>query len=549
MIDKFRCQHKNTIWKFLAGMAKNKHTYSAHVDNIAPKLQGLPTYIYANSRNIVVLCMDHFQGHDELADEESFGDGDPLYFTGSSHRTSPVWRLSESIKLLQQRLRQQECPMPQMWGVLLTSSNILNADDMEEIWEDMQVKVIDQLCNLPLYKLPVNFNPQLPGKALVDALFNATEAKQQVAKNESDDIDPQFEHILQEFIEREYEQLHPDEEKAYSNWGKEDDEEDNEKDESNKEEEDDGPDDLDLPSGEIEQNDHTTVKAEILHPIAHPRDELNKLVGCRDIKERIDELLSLTRYNQLMHQLSPESKQHEVSLHSVFFGRPGTGKTTVCKIYGSLLREAGALSKGHVVVANRSTFIGSLWGDEERSVNQVVQMAKGGVLMIDEAYLLGNSKNENDPGKLVIQLLMDILSDEKHRDIAVVLCGYKEPMMRLLELNPGLHSRFPNRFEFCDFTVDELLEITLRRINEYGYHFTRSAWEKYKQVLTEAYQVRDPDTWGNARFIANQLERIYIQHATRCVRHQPMDRQHMLMLTPSDILPIETPRQKPRIGF
>ncbi|MDE5571520.1 MAG: AAA family ATPase, partial [Prevotella sp.] len=221
----------------------------------------------------------------------------------------------------------------------------------------------------------------------------------------------------------------------------------------------------------------------------------------------------------------------------------------VCKIYGSLLHEAGALSKGHVVVCDRGTFIGTLWGDEERSVRQVVEAAQGGVLMIDEAYLL-NSKSENDPGKLVIQLLMNILSDERQRDIAVVLCGYKEPMTKLLELNPGLHSRFPNRFEFADFTLDELLNITLLRIKEYGYQFTRSAWEKYKQMLKEAYTLRNPQTWGNARFIANQLERIYIQHALRCVKHSDaMDQRHLLLLTPADIQPIEVPVQRPRMGF
>ncbi len=225
-------------------------------------------------------------------------------------------------------------------------------------------------------------------------------------------------------------------------------------------------DDISIPDGEIEQNQNISVKVEILRPIANPREELNKLVGCSDIKRRMDELVALTSYNKMMHELFPNGKQHEVSLHSVFLGRPGTGKTTVCKIFGSLLRQAGALSKGHVVVCDRGTFIGTLWGDEERSMKQVLEMAKGGVLMIDEAYLL-NGKHDNDPGKLVIQLMMNILADETQRDIAIVLCGYKEPMMKLLDTNPGLQSRFPNKFEFTDFTVDELLEITRRRIKDY----------------------------------------------------------------------------------
>ena len=290
------------------------------------------------------------------------------------------------------------------------------------------------------------------------------------------------------------------------------------------------------------------MKVEILKPIDNPREELDKLVGCRDIKKRMEELTLLSRYNLMMKCVNPHGKRHHLALHSIFLGKPGTGKTTVCKILGSMLKEAGALSKGHVVVCGRSVFLGCNWGDEERVVRQVVEKAQGGVLMIDEAYLL-NSNHKDDPGKLVIPQLMNILADEDKRDIAIVLCGYKEEMERLLELNPGLNSRFPNRFEFPDFTVDELLEISRRRVHEYNYEFTRTAWTKYRTLIEEVYRVRDPKTWGNARFIANQLERIYIQHAKRCVTRQVSDMQHLLQITPADILPIEVPRSKPHIGF
>lgn len=300
-------------------------------------------------------------------------------------------------------------------------------------------------------------------------------------------------------------------------------------------------DDVIYPSGD-------GVNAEILRPVSNPREELNRLVGCADIKQRMDEIFALTTYNRMMHELFPDSKQHEVSLHSVFLGSPGTGKTTVCKIFGSLLLQAGALSKGHVVVCDRGTFVGTLWGDEEKAVKLVLEMARGGVLMIDEAYLL-NGKNDHDPGKLVIQLLMNVLADEKQRDIAVVLCGYKEPMMKLLESNPGLCSRFPNVFEFKDFNVDELLEITRRRVNDFKYKFTPKAWEKYSAMLTQAYEMRNPETWGNARFVANQMERIYIQHATRCIRQRPKNKRDLLKLTSEDILPMELPRRKSKIGF
>ncbi len=308
----------------------------------------------------------------------------------------------------------------------------------------------------------------------------------------------------------------------------------------------------DFPEGSVEFNEKNTVKVEILRPLKKPREKLDQLVGCKNIKQQISDLLLFTTYNRYMAMCNPGWKEHNVSLHAIFFGKPGTGKTTVCKIYGSLLREVGVLSKGHVVVCNRSTFLGTNWGDEEKAVRQVLEMAEGGVLMIDEAYLL-NSPHPNDPGKLVIQLLMEILANEYHRDIAIVLCGYKEPMQQLLDLNAGLASRFPNRFEFADFTVDELMEITLRRMNEYKYHFTRAAKAKYKALLTEAYAGRDTNTWGNARFVANLLEHIYLEHAKRCVFYAFSEDaptvKKCFTITPADVQPIDVPKPKPRVGF
>lgn len=107
-----------------------------------------------------------------------------------------------------------------------------------------------------------------------------------------------------------------------------------------------------LPGDVIEQNQNVRVKVEILRPIDNPQEELQKLVGCGNIKKRMDELMALTAYNRMLHEQFPELKQHQVSLHSLFLGNPGTGKTTVCKIFGALLHEAGALSKGHVVICH-----------------------------------------------------------------------------------------------------------------------------------------------------------------------------------------------------
>ena len=562
LIYDFKKQNKKTIWKHLSAMAENYVVYSEHIKGIAPHLENNDIYAYTLSNDLVLVCVDLNVKEDELADEERFYDEPPLYFSQTSHRVSPVWKLSQAMKQISEKLVSIDHDYWNVWGVLLSGSRFLNAEDMQGVWEAMHITVIDQLTTIRRHKIEVNNDLGIPSgiefrECLKDLLTQKPQQSDETNEsNESHDdgaFDEDFQALLDDFIKRMDSEIVDTDEKAdeeETTEAHDDDELDNDW-----SLDDDGPFDtddplanIDLPTGNIEQNGNISVRVKILPPMANPREELDKLVGCKDIKKRIDELLALTTYNKMLRESFPGAKQHEVSLHSIFFGRPGTGKTTVCKIFGSLLREAGALSKGHVVVADRGTFIGTLWGDEERSVRQVLEKAQGGVLMIDEAYLL-NGKHDNDPGRLVIQLLMELLADETQRDIAVVLCGYKEPMQKLLDMNPGLHSRFPNRFEFTDFTVDELLEITKRRLSEYEYQFTQPAWQKFKEVINSAYQVRDPQSWGNARFVANQLERIYIQHAQRCVKEPPKDKAQIRVLIPDDITPIEVPRPKPRIGF
>ena len=564
LIDDFKNQTKTTVWKLLDAMAANYAVYSTHLNGYSPFLTDYNVYLYCNDTNMVIVCLDCCGHDEEHVYEESETLSSLILSDGYEPRTSTVWKLAEAVRLAKIHLQLSK-PDMKVYGVLLTEAEILNSYGLDDMWDAHNVMVIDDLTRLKYRKIRVNEDDDLPcmtyARTVIDAsldtptvegtITNTSEPTTNVPKNEVDmDDDDDFARLLDKFLNEGMEIV---DEKApfddtYDDQQEDEDDIDIDDFPEDSVHTDDETSDISFPDGEIEQNQNISVKVEVLRPIANPREELNKLVGCSDIKRRMDELVALTSYNKMMHELFPNGKQHEVSLHSVFLGRPGTGKTTVCKIFGSLLRQAGALSKGHIVVCDRGTFIGTLWGDEERSMKQVLEMAKGGVLMIDEAYLL-NGKHENDPGKLVIQLMMNILADETQRDIAIVLCGYKEPMMKMLDTNPGLQSRFPNKFEFTDFTVDELLEITRRRIKDYDYQFAAQAWEKYHGMLTQAYKVRDPETWGNARFISNQLERIYIQHAARCVKQCPKDKDELLLLTPEDIVPIEIPRPKTKIGF
>ena len=565
LIEDFKNQTKTTVWKHLDAMAANYAVYSTHLNGYSPFLTDYTIYMYCNNTNMVIVCLDCCGHDEEHIYEESDSLSSLILSDGHEPRTSTVWKLAEAVRLTKIHLQLSK-PDMKVYGVLLTEAEILNSYGLDDMWDAHNVMVIDDLKRLKYRKIRVNEDEYLPCKTyartVIDAsldaptieraIVNTFASTSELPKNEVDiDDDDEFARLLDKFLNEGMEIVDKKAPFDDTDEGQQEDEDDIDLDgfpEDSDHTDDEIVADVTFPAGEIEQNNNISVKVEILRSIANPREELNKLVGCSDIKRRMDELVALTSYNKMMRELFPNGKQHEVSLHSIFLGRPGTGKTTVCKIFGSLLRQAGALSKGHVVVCDRGTFIGTLWGDEERSMKQVLDMAKGGVLMIDEAYLL-NGKHDNDPGKLVIQLMMNILADETQRDISIVLCGYKEPMMKMLDTNPGLQSRFPNKFEFTDFTIDELLEITRRRIKDYDYQFTTQAWEKYRGMLSQAYQVRDPETWGNARFISNQLERIYIQHAARCVKRCPKDKSELLLLTPEDIVPIEIPRPKTKIGF
>ena len=544
LIEGIKKQTRNTVWKHLDALAADSAVYSTHLKGLSPFLTDYDVYMYCNDTSVVIVCLDCCGHGVKSIYDESKDLSAVILSDDQAPRLSVVWQVAKAVDLVK-NVFEKFIPDFDVYGLLLTEANIFNVYPLEQMWDVHHVRVIDDFRRLRGHKIKVNDNDSLRCKSYVGVISNlslddatvdiATTSMSSVGEVVDDDIDDLFR------TPDEINGLLSDSNSESDCCCDNDDEEEN-KDIKNV------FDDFLFPEGTISQNPTMNVKVNILQPIDNPREELDNLVGCGDIKRRMDELVALTNYNKMMCELFPNGKRHDVSLHSVFLGRPGTGKTTVCKIYGSLLHQAGALSKGHVVVCDRGTFIGTLWGDEERSVRQVLEVARGGVLMIDEAYLL-NGKHEHDPGKLVLPLLMNILADETQRDIAVVLCGYKEPMMKMLDSNPGLQSRFPNMFEFQDFSVSELLEITRRRIKDYEYQFTTEAWEKFCGIISGAYSERDPDTWGNARFIANQLERIYIRHAERCMKQRPASQRELLMLTPEDIVPIHVARPRARIGF
>lgn len=537
MLRQFPYQTNDSIFEFFAKLKELPNVCSARMNMLDSYCNQSKVYMFASASHIVFVSVDTNkcdtnEWAEEISEEDISDSPAPMYSWGDAKRVSPVWCMKKMVNEIKWVWVNNETSCPKISCVLLTDSHICNASMVSREWESQHVTVFFNLKDLENRDIPLNNNKEASGflymKTLVDTIFPEYSPAFAIAPKDIHGSDDD-------------EKLDEDDDELVGDFA--DDFEDfmNSLDD---EEEDEGE---AYPSGVVRLGP-STVKVQVLNPMQNPRLELDKLIGCKGIKERIDSLIVLNQYNQMVQKMDPAAKLHNISLHSIFVGKPGTGKTTVCKIYGSLLKEAGVLSKGHVVVANRSVFIGGVWGDEEKMVRALINMAQGGVLMIDEAYQL-NGNHSQDPGKLVIPLFMDLLADENQRDIAVVLCGYKKEMGKLLELNPGLNSRFPNTFDFPDFSFEELLAITLQRVKEYHYRFTRSAWVKYQSVLKAAYQMRDPQTWGNARFVANLLDHIYLLHAKRCVRLKNPNISRLMMITVSDIEPIEVPTPKNHIGF
>ena len=163
--------------------------------------------------------------------------------------------------------------------------------------------------------------------------------------------------------------------------------------------------------------------------------------------------------------------------------------------------------------------------------------------MFDEAYLLEGS-HRDDPNKMVLPLLLPALADEKNKDFAVVICGYKDKLDQMIAQNPGLYSRFVNRFEFKDYTLDELTEIGIRHLKSVGHTFSLDGLVSFKEQLALTMAETNKASWANARSVKNMIEHIYIKKAMRFGIDRKLDRE----ITAEDICSIPYERHK-RIGF
>ncbi|WP_051348798.1 AAA family ATPase [Peribacillus kribbensis] len=241
-----------------------------------------------------------------------------------------------------------------------------------------------------------------------------------------------------------------------------------------------------------------------------PEAELEKLVGLSSIKKEMKQIEAFVKMQQLRrtHYLP----HVPVQLHAVFTGNPGTGKTTVARLYSEILKRCGVLKRGHLITASRADFVAGYVGQTSIKTKKKIKEALGGVLFIDEAYSL-LSGAEGDFGREVIDTLVDEMT-RHNENLVVVLAGYPEEMNHLLSFNPGLRSRFKKFIHFPDYTPDELLKIIHSYAESYQYEITDDAEESIKEYLS------DHRVEGNARFATNLVDEVIQTHAYRIMQKQ-----------------------------
>ncbi|HWY12577.1 MAG TPA: AAA family ATPase [Bacteroidia bacterium] len=233
-------------------------------------------------------------------------------------------------------------------------------------------------------------------------------------------------------------------------------------------------------------------------------DEVKVLIGLENVKKSINENITYLKFNQLRKEKGFDDT-NKISLHSVFTGNPGTGKTTIVKMLGKIYNKMGLLSKGHVFEVDRSVLVGEYIGQTAPKVKKAIEDARGGILFIDEAYSLSRSgEDSKDFGKEVIEILLKEMSDGPG-DIAIIVAGYPKEMDTFIESNPGLKSRFTEYFHFEDYLPEELHQIAVYTAGNKQVTIAPEADSYLKEQLTDAYRKRDK-SFGNARFVNGLIE-------------------------------------------
>ena len=267
------------------------------------------------------------------------------------------------------------------------------------------------------------------------------------------------------------------------------------------------------------------------------RAELDALVGLAPVKDYVFGLADNLQVQQ--RRAAAGFKTASLSMHMIFTGNPGTGKTTIARLVAKYLKAIGALKGGQLVEVSRGDLVGRYTGHTAPLTNSVIQSALGGVLFIDEAYALVNQDSATDFGREAIEVLLKNMEDHRD-DLIVIVAGYTNLMEKFIHSNPGLESRFNKYFYFEDYTAPQLLEIFQSMCNRGGYTLSTEGEDAARKLLDELYENRD-ENFGNARDVRNLFEKAVTRQSDRVALLDAPTREQLMELLPQDIDEPEEP--------
>lgn len=271
-------------------------------------------------------------------------------------------------------------------------------------------------------------------------------------------------------------------------------------------------------------------------------NDLDALIGLRSIKEQIREHISYLDFLQVRKKLGFREEE-ELTLHSVFTGNPGTGKTTVVKLLGQIYHAMGLLSQGHVHTVDSADLVAGFVRQTQKQTEDEIAKARGGILFIDEAYMLYRKGLENDFGAEAIAALVSEMSDGPG-DIAIMLAGYPAEVREMIESNVGLKSRVKHFFNFDDYAPEEMMAIADFAAGKKNVELSPEARHSLQVELTRAWRKRDR-TFGNARFVNSIIDEAKINLGVRVMKKmkgQEMNKQMVSTILEEDIKDIFTDR-------
>ena len=267
-------------------------------------------------------------------------------------------------------------------------------------------------------------------------------------------------------------------------------------------------------------------------------NELNSLIGLKDIKEIINGFVSVIELNRKL------DRQTDFNMHMIFKGNAGTGKTTVARLIAEIYYNLGYIKKNKLVEVQSQDLIGEYVGQTGPKTQAVIESALDGVLFIDEAYSIMEHQGTNASfTDECIATLLKAMEDYQGR-LIIIFAGYTEEMKKFRDLNPGLKSRVGFELTFKDYSLDELVEIFDKKLNEKKFKIDEKGKEKIRYIFEEAKKV---ENFGNGRFVENTIQKIIVEHAMQTRNIDDMER--LLTITEDDIKDIRPEESKNRIGF